>query len=51
MTERAIFDTRFSGRREGITELSGNEYILLDKTRTPNGISTVDLGNQENLDI
>ena len=50
MTEVSIFDTRYSGRKSGFSKLENGEFILIDKTRTHNGILTLNLNNTTTLD-
>ena len=49
MTEPAIFDARYSKRVGSITQFETNKYVLIDRTRTPEGITTLDLNNSIDL--
>ena len=49
MTEPAIFSTRYSAERGSITQFETDKYVLIDRTRTPQGISTLNLDNSIDL--
>ena len=45
MSSIAEFDTLYSGKQQSVTQATGGVFTLKDNTRTPNGITTLNLNN------